>query len=84
VFIHLIVGEIDLGAGGDDQRKLHSLRARAPSLKKDVLHAGENQFANRAPVGGRLRLELAVERRGNIDGGANGILLHESIMPCVP
>jgi hypothetical protein len=81
VFIDLIVGEIDLGAGGNDQRKLHSLWAWPPFLKEDVLNASENQFAHRAPVGGRLRLELAVERRGNIDRGANRILLHKGIMP---
>jgi hypothetical protein len=28
-----------------------------------------------------LRLEPAVERRGDIDRGADGILLHEGIMP---
>ena len=84
MFIHLFVGEIDLGAMGDDQRKLHSLRARPPRLKKDALNAGENQFAHRASVCGRLRFEPAIERRGDIDRGANGILLHAGIIPCVP
>jgi hypothetical protein len=31
-----------------------------------------------------LRFEPAVERRGDIDRGANGILLHEGIIPCMP
>jgi len=84
VFIHLFVGEVDLGAVGDDQGELHSLGARSPLLKKDALNAGKNQFAHRAPVGGRLRFESAVERCRDIDRGANGILLHEGIIPCVP
>jgi len=71
VFIDLFVGEIDLGAGGDDQRELHSFPARPPRPKKDALHAGENQFAHRTSVRGRLRFEPAVEGRGDIDRGAN-------------
>jgi hypothetical protein len=31
-----------------------------------------------------LLFELAVERRRYIDGSANAILLHKSIMACVP
>jgi hypothetical protein len=31
-----------------------------------------------------LLFELTIKRRGNIDRGANGILLHEGIMACVP
>ncbi len=64
MFIDLFVGEIDLGAGRDDQGKLHSLPARPPRLKKDALQAGENQFAHRTPVCCRLRLQPAVERAG--------------------
>jgi hypothetical protein len=82
VFIDLFVGEIDLGAGGGDQRELHLLRARPPRPKKDALHAGENQIAHRAAVCGRLRFEPAVERRGDIDRGANAIPLHKGIIPC--
>ena len=81
MFIHLFVGEIDLGAGGDDQWELHLLRARAPRLQKDTLHTGENQFAHRAAVCGRLRFEPPVERRGDIDRGANAILLHKGYYP---
>ena len=81
MFIDLIAGEIDLGAGRDDQRELHLLRARAPRLKKDALNAGENQFAHRASVCGRLRLEPAVERRRDIDRGANAVLLHKGYYP---
>ena len=83
-FIDLFVGEADLGAGRDDQRELDLLRARAPRLQKDVLQAGENQFAHRTPVRGGLRFEPAVERRGDIDGGANALLLHKGIIPGVP
>jgi hypothetical protein len=81
VFIHLFVGEIDLGAGGDDQRELHLFRARAPRLKKDAVHAGENQLAHRAPVCGGLCFQPAVERRGDIDSSANAILLHKGYYP---
>ena len=84
MFIDLFVGEIDLGAGRDDQWKLHSLPSRPPSLKKDALYSDKNQFAHRAPVCGRLGFEPAVERSRDIDRGANGILLHEGIIPCVP
>ena len=84
MFIHLFVGEFDLGAGGDDQRELHALGPRPPLLKKDDLDSGENQFAHRAPVCGRLGFEPAVERSRDIDRGANGLLLHEGIIPCVP
>jgi hypothetical protein len=77
VFIDLFVGELDLGAVGDDQRELHSFPARPPRLKKYALHAGEDQFAHRASVCGRLRFKSAVERRGDIDRGANAILLHK-------
>jgi hypothetical protein len=31
-----------------------------------------------------LRFELAVKRCRDIDRGANGILLHDGIIPCVP
>ena len=54
VFIHLFVGEIDLGTVRDDERELHSFLARPPRLKKDAVNAGENQFAHRASVGGSL------------------------------
>lgn len=81
MFIHLFVGQIDLGAGGDDQRELHSFPARPPRLKKNTLHAGENQFAHRAPVCGRLRFESPVEGRGDIDRGTNAILLHKGYYP---
>ena len=83
MFIDLFVGEIDLGPGGDDERELHSLPARPPRLKKDALNAGENQFAHRASVCGRLRFESAVERCGDIDRGANAILLHKGYYPIV-
>jgi hypothetical protein len=81
VFIDLLVAEIDLGPGGDDQRELHPFPARPPRLKKDALNAGKNQFAHRASVGGRLRFEPAVERCGDIDRGANAILLHKGYYP---
>ena len=81
MFIDLFVGEIDLGAGRDNQRELHSFPARPPRLKKDALHPGENQFAYRAPVCGRLRFEPAIKRRGDIDRGANAILLHKGYYP---
>lgn len=81
MFIDLFVGQIDLGAGGDDQRELDSLRAWASLLKKDVLNACENQFAHRATVCAGLRLEPAIKRRGNIDRGANAILLHKVYYP---
>ena len=81
MFIHLFVGEIDLRPMGDDQRKLHSFPARPPRLKKDALNADENKFADRAPVCSRLRFEPAVERRRNIDRGANAILLHKGYYP---
>jgi hypothetical protein len=58
-----------------------TLRARAPRLKKDVLHAGENQFAHRASICSGLRFELAIERRGDIDRGANAIRLHKGYCP---
>jgi len=81
VFIQLFVGEIDLGTRRNNQRELHLSRARSPRLKKDAVHAGENQFAHRAPVCGRLRFQPAVERRGDIDRGANAILLHKGYYP---
>jgi len=81
VFIDLFVGEIDLGAGFDDQRELHSFWARAPRLKQDALDAGKNQFAHRASVSSCLRFEPAVKRRGDIDRGANAILLHKGYYP---
>jgi hypothetical protein len=81
VFIDLFVGEIDVGAVGDDQRELNSFATRPPRLKKDALNAGENQFAHRAPVCGRLRFEPAVERCGDIDCGANAFLLHKGYYP---
>ena len=81
MFIELFVGEIDLGAGFDDQRELHSFPARPPRLKQDALHAGKNQFAHRASVRGCLRFEPAVKRRGDIDRGANAILLHKGYYP---
>ena len=84
VFIDLFVGEIDLGAAGNNQRKLHSPRAWALPLKKYDANAGENEFAHGAPIRGSLLFELTIKRRGNIDRGANGILLHEGIMACVP
>jgi hypothetical protein len=60
---------------------LHSLRARAAGLKKYALNAGKNQFAHRAAVRGGLRFELAVQGRGDIDRGADGILLHKRYYP---
>ncbi len=81
MFIHLFVGEIDLGAGRDDQWQLHLLRTRTPRLKKHALDAGENQFAHRASVCGRLRFEPAAEWRRDFDRGANAILLHKGIYP---
>ena len=84
VFINLFVGEIDLWAGGDDERELHSFPARPPRPKEDALNTGKNQFAHRASIRSRLRFEPAVEGRGDIDRGANGILLHEGIIPCMP
>ena len=84
MFIDVFVGEMDLGPGRGDQRELRSFPARPLRLKKDALNPGENQFARRAPFRGRLRFEPAVERRRDIDRGANGILLHECIIPCVP
>lgn len=84
MFINFFAGEIDFRAGGDDQRELHLLWARPPRLKQYTLNAGENQFAHRASVCGRLRLEPAVERCGNIDCGANRLRLHEVIVPYVP
>ena len=74
-------GEIDLGSGRDDQRELHSLPARPPRLKKDALNAGKNQFAHRTSVCGRLCLEPAVERSGDVDRGANAFLLHNGYYP---
>ena len=81
MFINLFVGEIDLGTGRGDKRELDSFTARSPRLKKDALNACENQFAHRVSIGGRLRFESAVERRGNIDRGANAILLHKGYYP---
>src|SRR5579862_4780201 len=81
VFIDLFVAEIDLGTRGDDQRELHSFPAGPPRLKQDTLYPGENQFAYRASVRSRLRFQPAVERRGDIDGGANAILLHKGYYP---
>ena len=81
MFIDLLVGEIDLGAVGDDQRELHSFPARPPRLKQDAVNAGENQFAHRASGCGRLRFEPAVERRGDIDCGPDAILLHKGYYP---
>lgn len=81
MFIDLIVGEIDLGPGRDDQRESHSFPARPLRLKKDALNAGKNQFAHRASLCGRLRFEPAVERRGDVDRGANAILLHKDYYP---
>ncbi len=81
MFIDLFVGEIDFGAVRNDQRELHSFRARPPRLQQDALHAGENQFAHRSSVRGCLRFEPAIERRGNIDRGANAILLHKGYYP---
>ena len=84
MFIDLFVGEIDLGAGRDDERELHSFPAGPPRPEKDAVNAGKNQFAHRASIGSRLRFEPAVEGRWDIDRGANGILLHKGIIPCVP
>ena len=80
MFIHLFVGEIDLGTVRDDERELHSFLARPPRLKKDAVNAGENQFAHRAPICGRLRFEPAVERRGDIDRSANALLRHIGLL----
>jgi len=80
VFIDLFVSEIDLGAVGDNQRELHSLRPWPAGLKQDALNAHENEFAHRAPVRSRLGFEPTVERRGDIDRGANGIPLHADII----
>ena len=81
MFIDLFVGEIDLGPGRNDQRELHSFPARPPRLKKDALNAGENQFAHRATVCRGLRFEPTVKRSGDIDRGADAILLHKGYYP---
>jgi hypothetical protein len=81
VFIDLLVGEIDLGTVGDDQWELHSFPARPTRLKKDALNSSENQFAHRAFVCGRLGFEPAVQRRGNVDRGANAFLFHKGYYP---
>ena len=80
MFIDLFVGEVDLGATGDDERELHFLWTRALALQEHGFNAGENQFAHRAPVGGSLRLQLPVEGGGNVNRGANGILFHKLLL----
>lgn len=77
MFIDLLVGQIDLGAVGDNQRELHLFRSRALALQEHALNAGQHEFAHRASIGGRLRFEPTIQRRRDIDGGANRIRLHE-------
>jgi len=76
VFIDLFVGQIDGGAIGDDERELYFLGPRTLALEEHGLDTGKDEFANRAAIGSRLSLQSAVERGGNINGCANGILLH--------
>ena len=58
MFIHLFVGEVDLGAGGGDQRELHSFRARPPRLKQYALHPGKDQSRTELPFAAACALSL--------------------------
>ena len=77
MFIDLFVAQIDLRTVGDDERKLHPLRTRALALQEHSFDPRENQFANRTAVRSSLRFQLPVERGWNVNGGADGILLHK-------
>lgn len=78
VFIDLFVGQLNLGTFGDDQGKLNPSRTRSLTFQKYAPNACQNQFSDGAALGGGLFLQLSVKRFRNINGCANGFLLHKT------
>jgi len=80
MFIDLFVGQIDLRALRDDQRKLHSPGPGTLAFNEGDAYAQKNELANGSSLRCCLRLKFPIEGDRNVDRRPNGLLFHKIIM----
>src|SRR5271166_6146155 len=82
--IDLFVRDIDLWTIRIDERKLHSPASGTRTFNQHFFCPQDDQLANRLPACSRLFLQLPIERRRDIDGGAYRFLLHGASIAYMP
>jgi hypothetical protein len=84
VFINLFAAQIYCGSFGFDQWKPHALGTGPLTVQDHASHSNQDQLADGTPAGGRLLLELPIERRGDVDSCANRFRFHSAIIADLP